>query len=243
MTYHITAIISVFFFLLCLVGFVEQLRELLRRKRKLRGLSEADRLAVPEHERPTGILSLNQFFASFLAFYSFLVYGLCSDPMEHYLVWTRLIATCLLLWILFEIHSDRRALLSLLAFLGGIVLMLVAAWLGFSGQRLTSARWVSAGLAIFATAVFVQGLTHQILWFRRTGHTGAVSLRMHQLTTAKDVSTLGFALAMGIADGWPLMVVAGSGIAVKSVLMWHFRWVRLSPQAATRRQRVAAAES
>ena len=235
LNYHITGVVSVFFFLLCLIGIGEQLREILRRKRDMRSRQAADTQAS-EFERPTAILSLNQFFASFLAFYSFFVYGICVEPMDHYLVWTRLFATLLVLRILWEIRVDRQSVSSKWSFAVGVILMLSAIALGLSGQRFATAKWVSAALAIFAAAVFAQGLTHQILWIRRMGHTGAVSLRMHQLTTCKDASTLAFASAMGFSKGWPLMIVAVVGIVVKSVLMWHFRWVRNAPLAAQRRE-------
>ena len=237
LNYHITGVVSVFFFLLCLIGIGEQLREILRRKRDVQSQSSIDSQAT-ELERPTAILSLNQFFASFLAFYSFFVYGICVEPLDHYLIWTRLFATLLVLRILWEIRVDRQSASSKWSFAVGVILMLSAIALGLSGQRFAAAKWVSAALAIFAAAVFAQGLTHQILWIRRIGHTGAVSLRMHQLTTCKDASTLAFASAMGFSKGWPLMVVAIVGIAVKSVLMWHFRWVRITPIAARRRDGV-----
>lgn len=235
-SYHIAGWISVFFFMLSLGGVAEQLRLIWRRKRAYHEKQASD-VGATEFDRPTAVLSLNQFFASFLAFYSFLAYGLCLSPLNHYLVWTRLPATLLVLCILFEIWHDRRSRLSSAAFTGGAVMIVAAVGLLVAGPEVAAeGRVVSAGLALFAAAVFAQGITHQIVRVRQTGHTGAVSLRMHQLTTCKDASTILLALTMPPGTGWPLMTVGGVGIVTKTVLMWHFRWVRLSPLAATRRE-------
>lgn len=253
LSYHVTGWISVLFFTLALSGVAIQLRAIWRRKHRqptpiadtdsradvgsgLESGSNEEQRPVASVDRPTAILSLNQFFASFLAFYSFLVYGICSAPFNHYLVWTRLPATLLAMLILFEIWHDRRSRLSLVALVASMLLTLAAVEVLVIGHDIDiTGRSVSSGLAVFAAAVFGQGLIHQIIRIRETGHTGAVSLTMHQLTTYKDGSTILFALTMPWSVGWPLMVVGGVGVLTKSVLMWQFRWVRLSPQAAARR--------
>ncbi len=240
LSYHITGWVSVLFFALSLAGIGSQLRLIWRRKHShqvaVNQAGESQAGPPADSSRPTAVLSLNQFFASFLAFYSFLVYGICSEPFNHYLVWTRLPATVLVLFILYEVWHDRRNRLPALAVMTGITLMLAAAGLLIAGPRITTeGRWVWALLAVFAAAVFAQGLMHQIMRVRQTGHTGAISLHMHQLTTCKDASTIAFALTMQPGMGWPLMVVGVTGVATKSVLMWHFRWVDHSPLAAARR--------
>ncbi len=223
--YHVTGSISVFFFLLSLLGIFTQLREIWRRKHALRETPAAE---VDERNRPTAVLSLNQFFASFLAFYSFLVYGFCSEPFNHYLVWTRLPATLLVLTILYEIWHDRRGEVAAVAFCGSLTMVVLAVVLLVGGQQVVEgSRHVAGWLAIVAATVFGQGIIHQILQVRRSGHTGAISLRMHQLTTCKDLSTVAFALSMPRDQGWPLMTVGFVGVATKCILMWHFRWVRL----------------
>ena len=223
--YHVTGSISVFFFLLSLLGIFTQLREIWRRKRACRETPSAE---VDERNRPTAVLSLNQFFASFLAFYSFLVYGFCSEPFNHYLVWTRLPATFRVLTILYEIWLDRRGEVAAVVFSGSLIMVVLAVALLISGQQVVEgSRHVAGWLAIVAATVFGQGIIHQILQVRRSGHTGAISLRMHQLTTCKDLSTVAFALTMPLDQGWPLMTVGFVGVATKSVLMWHFRWARL----------------
>ena len=231
--YQVTGWISVICFLLSLGGVWGQLRTIRQRRRELLNIQEEDRRV--EH-RPTDVLSLNQFFASFLAFYSFLTYGLCLNPFNHFLVWTRLPAVLLVVCILREIHLDRRNRVSAGAWFGSLLLIGVSIALMFSEAKVSAeARWVSSGLALVATAVFAQGLLHQVIRIRRTGRTGAVSLTMHQLTTLKDASTIAFALAMPNDDGWPLLVVGLVGVVTKSALMWQFRWAGLSPVAAARR--------
>ncbi len=101
MNYHLTGAISTFFFLLTLAGLCAQLRIVWRRKQAWKD----DRSGG---ERPTAILSLNQFAMSFLAFLSYFVYGFCLERFNHYLVWPRLVALILVLIILYEIASDRR---------------------------------------------------------------------------------------------------------------------------------------
>lgn len=230
--YHIAGSISVVFFLLCLVGIWLQLVTIWRRKHAFHSGDFDSASSSP----PTAVLSLNQFYGSFLAFYSFLLYGICVEPFNHYLVWTRLFACVLVMMILYEIWHDRRTSLAALGVASGVVLMGIAAVaLGLGNRAADEGRWIGTTLAMIAAAVFAQGLIHQIVRVRQSGHTGAISLRMHQLTTLKDMSTIGFALTMPSGTGWPLMTVGGVGVVTKSVLMWHFRWAHRSEVAAGRR--------
>jgi len=236
--YHLAGGISVVFFLLSLTGISAQLLDIRRRR-----LQFFRSTAHSEIDRPTAILSLNQFFASFLAFYSFLVYGICSVPFNHYLVWTRLPASFLVLCILYEIWHDRRSRVAAVAVLSAAIMIAATTVLLLTGSRMTDhGRETSGWLAIFAASIFGQGIIHQIFRVRTTGQTGAISLRMHQLTTLKDFSTIFFALTMPFEQGWPLMTVGAVGVTTKSVLMWHFRWVRRSSLARERRGFPARAE-
>ena len=236
--YQITGWIVVICFSLSLLGIAEQLRQICERRRRMMAIHESERSV--EH-RPTDVLSLNQFFASFLAFYSFLVYGLCLDPFNHFLVWTRLPAVILAVLILREIQIDRRDRSSTAVW--RISLLMIAASLGLlvSDAKVSSeARWIASGLAVFAAGVFAQGLLHQVLRIRQTGRTGAISLRMHQLTTLKDASTVAFSFAIPDGNGWPLLLVGLVGMATKLALMWQFRWARRSSIAAARRDQSVA---
>ena len=84
MTYHITGLISAVIFLLTASGLWLQLQFVWKRKRAFH---------AGTGQRPTAVLSLNQFVSSFLAFYSFFLYGGCLPRFNHYLVWTRLVAS------------------------------------------------------------------------------------------------------------------------------------------------------
>lgn len=228
MSYHITGLISSAIFLLTIGGLWAQLGFVWRRQRSA---SEGE-----TNERPTAVLSVNQFVSSLLAFFSFFLYGACLERFNHYLVWPRLAASLLTLAVLFEIVRDRRDRVALLAFVA-CALLLVGAPLGL----LTipgAAEWgrtVSQSLIVVVTAILAQGYLHQVLMIRRTGRTGGVSARLHLFFFWKDISTIAFALSMGTSSGWPLILLSSVSAATKVVMLWHFRWVRLSPLACERR--------
>ena len=234
MSYHITGLISAVIFLLTVGGLWSQLRFVWQRKNHFK--------AGPfESERPTAVLSLNQFVSSFLAFFSFFLYGACLRRFNHYLVWPRLVAALLVLAVLLEMQRDRRDRLSAAAFItcatllvmGPVLLVAIpgaTAW----GQR------ISQGLIVAVTIILAQGYLHQVMLIRQMGRTGGVSLRMQQFFLLKDISTIAFALAMGILNGWPLLLLSSVSAVTKLTAMWHFRWVRLSWLA---RQRRAALDS
>jgi hypothetical protein len=230
MTYHITGLISAVIFLLTVSGLWLQLQFVWKRKRDLIA-------GTLGNERPSAILSLNQFVSSFLAFYSFFLYGACLPRFNHYLVWPRLVATLLTLMVLYEMMLDRRDGRTLLAFASCIALMAAAPILFLLHPG--GAPWgrvVSQTLVVVVTIVLAQGYTHQILLIRQSGRTGAISLRMHQFFFVKDASTIAFALAMGVRAGWPLLLLSTVSAITKLAIMWHFRWARLSVEARRRRE-------
>ena len=226
--YHITGLFSSAIFLLTIGGLWAQLGFVWRRKQ-----SAAD---GETHERPTAVLSVNQFVSSFLAFFSFFLYGACMEPFNHYLVWPRLAAALLTLAVLFEIVRDRRDRVAQVAFAVCFTLQ-VGAPLGLVTIP-GAAEWgrtVSQTLIVIVTVILAQGYLHQVLMIRQTGRTGGVSARLHQFFFWKDISTIAFALSMGTSTGWPLMLLSTVSAATKLVTLWHFRWVRLSPVALQRR--------
>jgi hypothetical protein len=97
-------------------------------------------------------------------------------------------------------------------------------------------RSLSQALIVVATVILAQGYTHQILLIRRSGRTGAVSIRMHQFFLLKDISTVVFAVAMGLRTGWPLLLLSIVSGLTKIGTLWHFRWARLSLLAEQRRR-------
>src|SRR5437773_2753432 len=116
MAYHITGVISAVIFLLTVVGLWSQLQSVWQRRH--------DR--TNEAGFSTAVLSLNQFLSSFLAFFSFFLYGMCLQPFNHYLVWPRLVASLLTLGVLYQIRSDRKRALPTLVFLACTVLLVAA---------------------------------------------------------------------------------------------------------------------
>jgi hypothetical protein len=102
---------------------------------------------------------------------------------------------------------------------------------------------VSQALIVVATIVLAQGYLHQVLIIRETGKTGGVSAWLHQFFFWKDVSTIAFAMTMEFAKGWPIMLLSAVSAITKLIILWHFRWVRLSPVAKERREGVVAAEA
>ena len=228
MSYHITGLISSAIFLLTIGGLWSQLGFVWRRKQSA---AEGETL-----ERPTAVLSVNQFVSSFLAFFSFFLYGMCLEPFNHYLVWPRLAASVLTLAVLFEIVRDRRERVASFTF-ALCVLLLVGAPLGLltiSGAT-EWGRTVSQTLIVIVTVILAQGYLHQVLMIRQTGRTGGVSARLHQFFFWKDITTIAFALSMGTTTGWPLMLLSTVSAVTKLITLWHFRWVRLSPIASQRR--------
>ena len=226
MSYHITGLISSAIFLLTLNGLGAQLRFLWLRQQQ----------ASSTTERPTAVLSVNQFVSSFLAFFSFFLYGACLERFNHYLVWPRLAASLLTLAVLFEILRDRREPVAAVAFAGCSLLMATASVLLVVIPG--AAEWgrtLSQSLIVAATLVLAQGYLHQVLLIRQTGSTGGVSARLHQCFFWKDVSTIVFALTMETSNGWPLLLLSSVSALTKLVTLWHFRWVRLSPIAEQRR--------
>ncbi len=229
MAYHITGLISASIFLLTLGGLWTQLRFIFERREGF----ASGQLA----ERPTAILSLNQFVSSFLAFFSFFLYGCCLQRFNHYLVWPRLAASLLTLAVLYELMRDRRDTRSAISFSVCLGLIVAApAVLLLNPGAAVSGKLLSQVLIVVVTVILAQGYLHQVVLIRNTGLTGAVALRMHQFFLLKDISTLAFALTMGIAAGWPLFLLSAVSAITKLITIWHFRWVRLSPIARERRK-------
>ncbi|AOU97182.1 hypothetical protein BI364_03455 [Acidihalobacter yilgarnensis] len=224
MFYNLAGLLNATIVLFSLFGIGAQIRTIWRRK------------ATPAAGRPTAQLSLNQFASSFLSYYAVFVYGYSIQPFNPYLVWSRLIAALLVLAILHEIWRDRRsrpatAVLSvaLAALATGI------AGLAWGGHLSDEGRHFSTALILANSIILAQGGMHQIRVILLAGDTGAVNLRMNQWVLAMHLSTLLFAFTMGLGTGWPLLVLALSGGTVKAVVLYLFRWIRVSETARNRR--------
>lgn len=194
------------------------------------------RAELPIGQTATELLSLNQFSVSFLAYFSFFIYGYSIEPFNHFIVWPRLIATCVVAAILWEIWRDKRniASSSVLAFVAAsFTLGLIG--LVFSDGIKDEGRLISTGLIVAITLLIAQGYFHQIKLIWQSGRTGAVDLKMSQFIFMMDISTIAFALSMGISDGWPLLMLAITSGITKLVIMYLFYWVRVSKIAEGKR--------
>ena len=229
MSYQLTGIFNALVFSLTLVGLGAQLRLVWQRKRAFR--------RGQLQEGPTAILSLNQFTSSFLAFFSFFIYGACLERFNHYLVWPRLVASFLTLVVLWEIMASRRDWFSLGAF-SLCMTMLVGApiLLMLKPTTVVWFRGVSQGFIVVVTIILGQGYLHQVVLMRQQGRTGAVSMQLHQFFLIKDISTVIFAISMGLRFGWPVLLLCTVSGITKVITLWHFRWARLSPVARQRRE-------
>lgn len=226
MFYHLAGSISGFFVFLSLFGVIAQLRLLLARKKQY---------AVGDlsGERPSDVLSLNRFFTSFLAFFSVFLYGLTLSHFDHYLVWPRLIVMAALLWILYEIMIDRKSRRSVLIFYSGVGFLLGAFVLGLTPYRsLVFQVGMPHVFILIALFLFVQGAVHQILMIRRARKMGGLSIRMYQFYLLKDISSLAYAVSMGVAVAWPLLLFYSVSSCVQMISLYHFRWARLLKERA-----------
>lgn len=220
--YHAAGLVNLVFYGIALAGTAHQLREIWRRQGGV-AADGAPGLA-------TAVLSLNQLAVSFLGYFAFFVYGYCVRPFNHYLVWPRLVGVLLVLAILRELARDRRDATSRGVYAAGVALLVPAvAVLAARPEISAAARRVPEALAVVATALVVQGFGHQIVLVRRARRVGAVSTWMHVSTFVKDFSLAALGAAMGVAAGWPLMLMGGASVAVKSVLiahLWAYRGAR-----------------
>ncbi len=180
----------------------------------------------------TDILSQNQFTMSFLAYFSFFIYGYSIEPFNHYIVWPRLLASVLFISILFEMYKDRQSrtsfvclLFVVITFISGVVGLFFNDTFSKQGENLSTI------FILIITFLLAQGYLHQIKLIIRSGKTGAIDIRMSQFILMMDISTIAFATSMGINNGWPLIVLAVVSGITKLIIMYLFRWVRMSPIA------------
>jgi len=184
----------------------------------------------------TELLSLSQFSVSFLAYFSFFVYGYSIEPFNHYIVWPRLIAALIVCGILYEIWHERRTLMSTIAISAvGIILLFGVSGLFIGNSYSDEGRFIATSLIIIISIMIAQGYYHQIRLILGSGSTGAVDLNMSQFILMMDISTIAFALSMGLENGWPLMVLAVTSGITKLVIMYLFYWVKVSQTAHKRR--------
>ena len=214
--YNTLGAINTIFIIVSLYGVFSQLRTIWRRKRQ-----------ANTDKNSTALLSLNQFSVSYLAYFSFFVYGYSITPFNHYIVWPRLVASVLVAFILIAIWQDRRSKTSLLALMMvGIASLIGGAGLLFGGELEDTGKQVSTTLIVIVTLLIAQGYYHQIKLIINSKQTGAIDLKMSQFILMMDISTIAFALSMGLATGWPLLMLATVSAITKLIIMYLFNWVK-----------------
>jgi hypothetical protein len=174
------------------------------------------------HNTASQSLSINQFSSSFFAFYANFIFGLSAENFNHYLVWTRLGALLLLLVILGYIWKDRRSFLSLFAFSGATLAIV----LGFVAMNFRPfpviATYGTNSFVVIVALILVQGTVHQCMVINKQKNVGSLSESMVFSIILKDLSTLAFALTMPLAIAWPLLFMNGS-----SILSRGFLWLTM----------------
>lgn len=221
--YDFFGAVNTVFIFVSLYGVLSQLRTIWDRKNK------------KVSERATELLSVNQFTVSYLAYFSFFIYGYSIEPFNHYIVWPRFIAAALVAIILYEIWLDRRTKSAVSSMvLVGFSLTFGVIGLINSGTFVDEGKYVSTIIILVISLLIAQGYYHQIKLIIRSGATGAIDLKMSQFIFMMDISTIAFALSMGIKTGWPLMVLAITSAITKIIIMYLFKWVRVSPVAMQR---------
>ncbi|MCB0358676.1 MAG: hypothetical protein KDD44_03545, partial [Bdellovibrionales bacterium] len=101
-SYHLFGLLSSVLFLVMLaIGFGHQVWLIVRRKAEIASGTRSPHTA-------TESLSTNYVATIFLTFYFFFVYGLSTKEIVHYIVWPRLAAALVAVWLLAEIARDRN---------------------------------------------------------------------------------------------------------------------------------------
>jgi uncharacterized membrane protein (UPF0182 family) len=135
-----------------------------------------------------------------------------------------------------EILLDRKSAKSAVSFAVATI-SLILAFVGlFFGETISDeGKLISTTIILVVSVLIAQGYYHQIRLIYKSGNTGAVDLKMSQFIFMMDISTIVFALSMGLAKSWPLLVLAITSGVTKLIIMYLFRWVVKSPLAAKRR--------
>ncbi|NQZ24580.1 MAG: hypothetical protein HRT53_21360 [Colwellia sp.] len=223
--YNSLGAINTLFIVISLIGIYSQLKTIHERKKN-----------HSTKHNTSELLSLNQFSVSFLAYFSFFVYGYSIEPFNHYIVWPRLIASILVAVILYEIWRDRQTRsASICLYAAAIIFSLGTIGFFYGDTYNDNAKLASTTLIVAVTLLIAQGYYHQIRLIIRSGKTGAINLKMSQFILMMDISTIAFALTMSSGNGWPLLCLAIVSSITKLVIMYLFYWVKVSYVAEQRR--------
>ncbi len=158
------------------------------------------------------------------------------EPFNHFIVWPRLIAALLVAVVLYEIWIDRKGIASFSLFALSMLLLVSGIIFGLITDTYTDdGRKLMAAMIVIITIFLAQGYIHQIMLIHKLGSTSALDIKMSQLILLMDFSTIAFALVMGLEDGWPLLLLAVVSASTKIIILYLFRWVRISKSAQRRR--------
>ena len=209
MFYHSLGILSSVVFLLTWYGLTRQLIKIYqRRQSNLTG---------------TDGLSLNQFGSSFFAFYASFIVGIASADFNHYLVWTRTGALLLTLCVLYCLWQDRPSL-RISTVLFGSTACFVAGFVAMAFRPLPTYIIHNTDIIVVViTLVLLQGTIGQIRMLYRNQEVGALSFSLLHSILLKDVTTLAFLFTLPIATAWPLILLNGSSIVSRGILLLLMR--------------------
>ena len=124
-----------------------------------------------------------------------------------------------------------------MVFILALILLIVGiVGLFYAESFVDEGRYVSTIIILVISVLIAQGYYHQIKLIIQSRSTGAVDLKMSQFILMMDISTIAFALAMGLENGWPLIVLAVTSAITKLIIMYLFKWVKREPQSSDNRQ-------
>jgi hypothetical protein len=216
MLYTLVGTVSSALYLGCLWGVIQQIMIIRQRRKKY--LTREASLGFA-----TKALSVNGFASSFIAFYSVYIYSFLMSEIDYFVLFTRLAASGVTLYVLFELYRDRKSPWERLPFQIAMLFMLASVFvLIFRDQLVYAEKHLSVVLVIFVTAIMLQGGISQILSVMRQRCTGALSIKMNLIFFLKDIMNIMFGAVIGLNDGWPLMLIGAVSAALKMTILTLF---------------------
>jgi uncharacterized protein with PQ loop repeat len=212
--YHITGSVQALIFFFSLAALLVQANAIRARKQVS---------AVNKSIGSTDVLSINLILSSFCAFFSYLLYGASLERFNYYLVLTRVPACLITIYLVFEISLDRKTLWSRVCFWGcSVAFAGVCVALAIDQGSFQGFHRILSNFVVVCGVLMLQGQAHQIFSIVRAKSTGAISFRARFLNVLKDLSTVLFAVAMGVRDGWPIILVNGVNAIMTLIVLRSF---------------------
>ncbi|MCW8090194.1 hypothetical protein [Alteromonas sp. ASW11-130] len=159
------------------------------------------------------------------------------EPVNHFMVWPRLIACLLVAAIIYEIWLDRRALTQSIVLSVVLISLVAADVFGLSDHTYQDeGKVVISTLVVIIALSLAYGYYSQIMNIILTGEIGALDKKMSFYILLMDFSSVAFALSLGVKNGWPLLFLATISGVTKIIVLYLCRWVRVSEKALQLRQ-------